>query len=140
MENEPNIMRTLDSASTCVPGMGSGLRHRVLSIMGTHSDDPLTPAAVDAAAGLRRLTGPELEACVLHLADGWPQATVAGWLGVSRRGVQLLLASAAAKVPALRSLWVRSAVAPPPKRRRPRVLHLSQLSAADGMPLDADDL
>ena len=139
MEREPNIMRTGGPVSTCVPGMGSGLRHLALSIMGTHSDDPLTAPTTDTAAGLRRLTGPELEACVLHLADGWPQATVAGWLGVSRRGVQLLLASAAAKVPALRSLWVRS-VAPPVKRRRPRVLHLSQLSAADGMPLDADDL
>ena len=130
METIPYILLTYNRRVTCVRPPGSGLRHLVLSNMGTQLDE--------TAAGLDRLTERELEACVLHLADGWPQATVAGWLGVSRRGVQLLLASAAGKVPALRSLWARSAAAPPP--RRPRVVHLSQLATADRAAFDADDL
>jgi hypothetical protein len=133
MKNEPNILLTPVSIFDCDPPCGSGLRFLVLSNMGTRSDETATVAT---ATGLGRLTPRELEACALHLADGWPQATVADWLGLSRRGVQLLLESAAAKVPPLRSLRVRA------RRpvRRPRVLHLSQLAAAESGPFDADDL
>jgi len=132
MENEPNILLTCDTSVDYGAVPGSGLRFLVLSNMGTHSDGTQTAAA----AGLGRLTPRELEACALHLADGWPQATVADWLGLSRRGVQLLLASAAAKVPSLRPLRARARR----PMRRPRVLHLSQLAAAESGPFDADDL
>ncbi len=90
----------------------------------------------DGRPRLGRLTERELDACALHLADGWPQATVADWLGLSRRGVQLLLASATAKVPTLRPLRARARRRPP----RPRVMHLSQLTLAEGVRFHADDL
>ena len=129
----PNILLTDVPVVACDGVPGSGLRFLVLTHMGSPSDETHRPAAT---ADLGRLTPRELEACALHLADGWPQSTVADWLGLSRRGVQLLLASATAKVPPLRSLRARS------RRRvkRPRVLHLSQLGAADSGPFDADDL
>ncbi len=133
MEAPPNILLTYGDTMDCDAIPGSGLRFLVLSNMGTHSNDA-TPAD-EAAAGLGRLTERELDVCVLHLADGWPQATVAEWLGVSRRGVQLLLASATVKVPPLRSLRTRGRPS-----RRPRILHLSQIGRAEQGPFDADDL
>ena len=131
MKIEPNILLTHNAIVRYGPVPGSGLRFLVLSNMGTHGNDPRP-----TAARLGRLTPRELEVCVLHLADGWPQATVADWLGVSRRGVQVLLASAARKVPPLRSLQARAARPP----RRPRIFHLSQIGPADRGPFDADDL
>ena len=136
MDYDPNILRTSGAVLSYDSGCGSGLRFLVLTHMGTHSNDPPPAATVATAAGLRRLTPRELDVCVLHLADGWPQATVADWLGLSRRGVQLLLASAAAKVPPLRSIRTRNGERP----RRPKVLHLSQIGRHEQGAFDADDL
>ncbi len=136
MKTIPNILRTCGPALGCVAVPGSGLRFLVLSNMGNDLPTTPTPTPAGGDAGLGRLTARELEACALHLADGWPQATVADWLGLSRRGVQLLLASASDKVPALRPLRARAGT----PSRRPRVLHLSQIGPADRGPFDADDL
>jgi predicted DNA-binding protein (UPF0251 family) len=119
---------------SCDEVPGSGLRFLVLSNMGTHSNGP--PADVsETAEGLERLSPRELDVCVLHLAEGWSQSTVAQWLGVSRRSVLLLLASAGEKVPPLRSLRSRGRALP-----RPRIVHLSQIGRAEQGPFDADDL
>jgi hypothetical protein len=143
MKRDPNFYRTDECAGSCPPARGSGLRFLVLSNMGTHVDDHDAadpPDAASTAAALRRLSQPELDVCVLHLADGWPQATVARWLGFSRRNVQLLLGSAVRKAPALRRLWARTGAGCCSPPRRPRVLHLSQLASAERGPFDADDL
>ena len=154
MKIHPKFYLTGEPDRTCANGTGTGLRFLVLTCMRTHWDDDrpaefgpgndggeVVTCAARTAVDLRRLTDREREACVLHLADGWPQETVADWMGLTRRGLQLALASAAAKVPALRSLWARAAAdeaaGPEP---RPRVLHLSQLGPADAGPFDADDL
>ncbi len=135
MKTDTNILLTKDAIVGCAPIPGSGLRFLVLSHMGTHSDD--RPAEMKTAAnGLGRLTPRELEVCVLHLADGWSQETVADWLGLSRRTVQFMLASATRKVPPLQRLHAR-ATGP---ARRPRIVHLSQIGSAERGPFDADDL
>ncbi len=129
MKNDPNKNLIYVPDCGCDLPPGGGLRFLVLSHMGTTEH-------VTAADLGRLLTPRELDACALHLADGWPQATVADWLGLSRRGVQLLLASATAKVPSLGRLRVRGGR----RQRRPRVMHLSQLGPTDRDAFHPDDL
>lgn len=86
-------------------------------------------------AGLSRR---EIEVCALHWVDGWTQATVAHWLGMTPRGVSHVLETAVAKAPALAAVRGR-AEAPAP---RVHVVHLSQLPRADRTKgaFDADEV
>ena len=118
---------------TCVVERAPNLRIRALTNMGTPSNDPLATTR----SGLSRLTAGELEVCVLHFADGRPQPLIADWLGTTLRAVQLKVQSAVEKVPELRPLMSKSRFKP----KRPKVLHLSQLTRMGGRePFNIDEV
>jgi hypothetical protein len=85
------------------------------------------------------LTPREIEVCWLHLLEGRSQLLIAGWLGVTPQCVRQCVANAMAKQPALAALRRRLRG----KRRRPRVLHLSQIDNPrdrERGPFNADEI
>lgn len=86
---------------------------------------------------MARLSPDELEASVLHFAEGRSQAQIADWLGASLRTVQLRIQAAIGKVPQLRPLRTQTQS----KAKRPRILHLSQLTRFNGRePFNVDEI
>jgi FixJ family two-component response regulator len=83
-----------------------------------------------------QLTPCEKEVCVLHLIEGHPQTTVADWLGVSLRVVQMHLTHAVLKIPELRPLRTKAEQ----KTRHPRVTPFSQLPPDERGPFNADEI
>lgn len=85
------------------------------------------------------LTAREIEVCLLHFIEGRSQLLIAGWLGVTPQCIRQCIANAMAKQPALHTL--RKQLRAP--RRRPRLVHLSQIDNPrdrDRGPFNADEI